>query len=96
MTKIPVLLLALAATGTFLRADALIQPDDMLAICGDSITEQKIYSVDMEDYLLMCQPTMGQRIAQFGWSGEPRRAFSRDSTPISFPSSPPWPPPAMG
>ena len=29
---------------------------DFVAICGDSITEQKLYSVFIEDYLLMCQP----------------------------------------
>jgi len=70
MIKLPALFLALAATATFLRADVLMQPNDALAICGDSITEQRIYSVDMEDYLLMCEPTSGQRIAQFGWGGE--------------------------
>ena len=58
-----------AGVGTA-RADLLIQPNDMLAICGDSITEQKIYSVFMEDYLLMCQPTQGLKVAQFGWGGE--------------------------
>jgi len=52
------------------HADALIQPNDMLAICGDSITEQKMYSVFMEDYLLTCQPTQGLKVAQFGWGGE--------------------------
>ena len=41
-----------------------------MAICGDSITQQKIYSVFMEDYFLMCQPVEGLRIAQFGWGGE--------------------------
>jgi lysophospholipase L1-like esterase len=51
------------------RADLVLQPNDVLAICGDSITQQKIYTVDMEDYLLMCQQVPGLRVAQFGWGG---------------------------
>jgi lysophospholipase L1-like esterase len=88
MKKFPALFLALAATATFLRADALMQPNDVLAICGDSITEQKIYSVDMEDYLLMCQPTSGQRIAQFGWSGETTQGFLARLDSDLFPFKP--------
>jgi lysophospholipase L1-like esterase len=88
MIKLPVLLLVLATTGTFLRADAVIQPNDVLAICGDSITEQKVYSVDMEDYLLMCQPTAGQRIAQFGWSGEQAPGFLARLDSDIFPFKP--------
>ncbi|MCE0497047.1 MAG: SGNH/GDSL hydrolase family protein [Methylacidiphilales bacterium] len=60
---------------TPLRADLVLQPSDMVAICGDSITEQKMYSVFMEDYFLMCQPVEGLRSAQFGWSGEKAGAF---------------------
>jgi len=59
-----------------LRADLLLQPNDFVAICGDSITEQKQYSVFMEDYFLMCQPAMGLRSAQFGWSGEQAQGFN--------------------
>ena len=58
-----------------LRADFLIQPNDVVGIGGDSITEQHLYSAYMEDYLLMCQPTAGQKIVQFGWSGEQAPAF---------------------
>jgi len=53
-----------------LRADLLLQPNDMVTICGDSITEQKRYSAFMEDYFLMCQPVGGLRSAQCGWVGE--------------------------
>src|SRR5438067_3348698 len=35
---------------------AQLKPDDRLAITGDSITEQKMYSVFIEDYLLACKP----------------------------------------
>jgi len=52
-----------------LRADLLVQPNDLVAVAGDSITEQKIYSVFIEDYLLMCQPTTGLSALQFGSGG---------------------------
>jgi lysophospholipase L1-like esterase len=58
-----------------LRADLRLQPNDLVAICGDSITEQKRYSVFMEDYFLTCQPVEGLRSVQFGWSGEIARGF---------------------
>ena len=58
-----------------LRADFLVQPNDVVGIGGDSITEQHLYSAFMEDYLLMCQPTAGQKIIQFGWSGEQAPSF---------------------
>jgi lysophospholipase L1-like esterase len=58
-----------------LRADLVLQPNDIVAICGDSITEQKQYSVFMEDYFLMCQPVAGLRSAQFGWGGERAEGF---------------------
>jgi lysophospholipase L1-like esterase len=51
------------------RAESVFKPDDLLAICGDSITEQRIYSVYIEDYLLMCQPTNGVKAMMCGWSG---------------------------
>ena len=56
-------------------ADFLVQPNDVVGICGDSITQQHLYSADMEEYLLMCQPTAGQKIVQFGWSGEQAPGF---------------------
>jgi lysophospholipase L1-like esterase len=70
MNKLFFCALLVFTSSAMARADFLIQPNDMLSICGDSITEQKIYSVFMEDYLLMCQPTPGLKVAQFGWGGE--------------------------
>lgn len=49
-----------------LCASSILQPNDVVAICGDSITQQRIYSVFIEDYLLMCQPVPGVRTLQFG------------------------------
>ena len=48
---------------------------DRIAICGDSITEQKLYSVYIENYLLMCKPAADLRVCQFGWSGERAPGF---------------------
>ena len=47
-----------------------LKKGDRLAICGDSITEQKMYSRIMEDYLTMCVPELKITVRQFGWSGE--------------------------
>lgn len=52
-----------------------LQDGDMVAVIGDSITEQKQYSVFIEDYLLMCKPAAVGRVVQFGWSGETAEGF---------------------
>jgi lysophospholipase L1-like esterase len=54
-----------------------LQPNDLVAICGDSITEQKRYSLYIADYLLMCQPQPGLQAMQAGWSGETAAGFSK-------------------
>jgi len=51
-------------------ARAQLQPNDFVAVCGDSITEQKLYSVYIETYLLACKPQPDLRAMQFGWGGE--------------------------
>ncbi len=55
-------------------AESLIKEGDVIAICGDSITEQKQYTVFIEDYLQMCQPAK-VKVVQFGWSGETAQGF---------------------
>ncbi|HEY3324854.1 MAG TPA: GDSL-type esterase/lipase family protein [Planctomycetota bacterium] len=52
-----------------ISAESLLKPGDLVAVCGDSITEQKIYSVFIEDYLLMCQPVPRVGTLQFGQGG---------------------------
>lgn len=54
---------------------SLLQPGDRLAICGDSITEQKMYSRIMETYLTVCVPQLHVTVRQFGWSGERAPGF---------------------
>ncbi|HEY3377342.1 MAG TPA: GDSL-type esterase/lipase family protein [Armatimonadota bacterium] len=64
------LLATLLLIAAALHAEPLLQPQDLVAICGDSITQQKIYSIYLEDYLLMCQP-VAVRTLQFGANGAP-------------------------
>src|SRR5690606_20896030 len=53
----------------------LLKQGDRLAICGDSITEQRQYSVIMEAYITACLPELGVTVRQFGWSGEQASGF---------------------
>lgn len=58
-----------APDGLFLKVG------DRLAICGDSITQQKRYSRLIEDYLTACQPELKITARQYGWSGETADGF---------------------
>ncbi|MCI0541499.1 MAG: SGNH/GDSL hydrolase family protein [Verrucomicrobiales bacterium] len=53
----------------------LLRPGDRLAICGDSITEQKMYSRILETYLTVCTPELNISTRQYGWSGETAPGF---------------------
>jgi lysophospholipase L1-like esterase len=66
----PFLLLVLSFASTSLCASDALRPGDVIAICGDSITEQGLYSTAIEAYLLACQPVGDVRTHQFGLSGE--------------------------
>jgi lysophospholipase L1-like esterase len=56
-------------------AGLMLRKGDRLAICGDSITEQKRYSVIMETYLTACLPELEVTCRQYGWSGEQAGGF---------------------
>ncbi len=56
-------------TGLYLKTG------DRLAICGDSITEQKMYSRIMETYLTVALPEFQISTRQYGWSGERAPGF---------------------
>lgn len=56
-------------------AGLLLQPGDRLAIIGDSITEQRMYSRIIETYLTVCLPELKITARQFGWSGETAEGF---------------------
>lgn len=53
----------------------MLKRGDHLAICGDSITEQRKYSRLMEDYLTVCVPQLDLTVRQFGWGGETAPQF---------------------
>lgn len=55
----------------------LLKKGDRVAVVGDSITEQKLYSKYMELYLLACVPQLELTLFQFGWSGERAPGFAR-------------------
>lgn len=55
----------------------LLKEGDRLAICGDSITEQKMYSRLIETYLTACVPQLKVTVRQYGWSGEKTDGFLR-------------------
>jgi len=55
--------------------ELLLKGGDKLAICGDSITENKMYSRIMETYLTVCVPQLHVTVRQFGWSGEKAPGF---------------------
>ena len=59
------------------RGPLLLQEGDRLAICGDSITEQKMYSRIIETYLTVCVPQLKVTVRQYGWSGEKTDGFLR-------------------
>ncbi|HEY4414310.1 MAG TPA: SGNH/GDSL hydrolase family protein [Verrucomicrobiae bacterium] len=57
-----------------------LQPGDRLAIIGDSITEQKMYSRIIETYLTVCVPQLKITTRQLGWSGETAMGFLQRMT----------------
>lgn len=57
------------------QAGPYIKAGDKLAIIGDSITEQKMYSRIMEIYLTVCTPELNVSVRQYGWSGETAEGF---------------------
>jgi len=58
-----------------------LQSDDIVAVCGDSITEQKLYTAFIETYLTVCDEKGPIHTAQFGWGGDCMRALWRRGGP---------------
>src|SRR5688572_19425400 len=60
------------------RADSAagLKDGDYVGVIGDSITEQRQYSLFIEGYLLMCKPKANLRASQFGWGGETAPGFA--------------------
>ncbi|MCA9211510.1 MAG: SGNH/GDSL hydrolase family protein [Planctomycetales bacterium] len=55
----------------------MLQRGDRIAIVGDSITEQRMYSRLIETYLTACVPELAITARQYGWSGEKTDGFLR-------------------
>ncbi len=71
-TLLPIAVLLIFSLPTKADESRPLQKGDLLAICGDSITEQTLYSVFIEEYLLACRP-MGIdkiRALQAGWEAK--------------------------
>ena len=79
------LLLAGMAMG---QQGLLLKPDARVAVVGDSITEQKIYSRFIELYLMACRPDLNARVMQFGWGGETAPGFAGRMANDMFPFKP--------
>ncbi len=62
--------MVVASVASVSWAQPILRDGDTLAICGDSITEQRQYSLLIETYLLACKPVRNVRVVQIGWSGE--------------------------
>lgn len=77
LAVVPVLLAALLALASAsVAAESKLHDGDYVAVIGDSITEQRLYSVYIQDYLLMCKPAQDLRVTQFGWGGETAPGFA--------------------
>ncbi len=74
MRTLPIFAALLAAFS--LQAESLLPPNARVAVIGDSITEQKIYSKYIETYLLACTGRSDIKVFQFGWSGERAGGFA--------------------
>jgi lysophospholipase L1-like esterase len=58
------------------QTPVLLPKDARLAIVGDSITEQKLYSKYVETYLLAVAARPDVHVFQFGWGGETAGGFA--------------------
>ncbi len=61
-------------------AGPVLREGDRLAICGDSITEQRMYSRIMETYLTVALPELNISTRQYVWSGEQASGFLQRMT----------------
>jgi lysophospholipase L1-like esterase len=79
LKRMRVLLLGMVLIAPVLRAETRepLKAGCRVAIIGDSITEQRLYSNYIETYLLACCPELKAVVFQFGWSGETAAGFEK-------------------
>lgn len=70
------LLAGLVASAACAQEKGSLRPGDRVAIIGDSITEQKLYSGYIEAYLLASSGVPDLKVFQYGWSGERADGFA--------------------
>ncbi len=58
-----------------LPTHAQLRAGDLVAICGDSITERTDYPANVATYFLACQPEPDLESSLFGWGGETTGGF---------------------
>lgn len=75
-------------TGGTVATRPAVHPGDVVAVVGDSITEQRLYSRFVEEYLLACSGIGGVRVIQFGWGGETAVGFLSRMTNDLLPFGP--------
>ncbi len=74
-----ILILLLLSAGTRAEETArasILKKGQRVAVVGDSITEQKLYSRYIELYLTACLPELELQVIQLGWGGETARGFA--------------------
>lgn len=67
--------LGFAASLPLSAGEEMLKAGDFIAVCGDSITAQCLYSQYIEDYMVLCRPAAGLQVQQFGWGGERAPSF---------------------
>src|SRR5260221_5543350 len=55
---------------------SILKKGQRVAVVGDSITEQKLYSKFIELYLTVCLPELELQVVQLGWGGETAGGFA--------------------
>lgn len=75
-TSVLLAIVALLVAPALSTAETVLKPGDRVAIIGDSITEQKLYSKYVECYLLACSGVPDLAVFQYGWSGERADGFA--------------------
>jgi lysophospholipase L1-like esterase len=70
------LLLCLPSRAEETSKGLVLKKGQRVAIVGDSITEQKLYSKYIELYLTACLPELELQVIQLGWGGETARGFA--------------------
>ena len=76
MRMIAAFLAVLVVAGAPAKPPSILKKGQRIAVVGDSITEQKLYSRYIELYLTACLPELDLRVIQLGWGGETAGGFA--------------------